>query len=72
MRTTFVSTLSLLNSTRTNAAKLQTPITAGACIVGTGFTANAERVDSWVPITLGATGAVLVVGLLIDILMPRR
>jgi predicted unusual protein kinase regulating ubiquinone biosynthesis (AarF/ABC1/UbiB family) len=54
------------------ARRVSVAITAGACIVGTGFTANAERVDSWVPITLGATGAVLVVGLLVDILTPRR
>jgi predicted unusual protein kinase regulating ubiquinone biosynthesis (AarF/ABC1/UbiB family) len=53
------------------ARRVALAITAGACIVGTGFTANAERVDAWVPVTLGAVGAALTAGLLVDLFFRR-
>jgi predicted unusual protein kinase regulating ubiquinone biosynthesis (AarF/ABC1/UbiB family) len=62
----------LEDTIRIAARRVSIAITAGACIVGAGFTANAARVDAWVPTTLGAVGAALVIGLVVDILKPRR
>ena len=56
---------------RNAARRIALAVTAGACIVATGFTADVAAVDRWVPITLGTVGAVLAGGLLIDLLLRR-
>ena len=61
----------LEDTIRTAARRVALAIAAGACLVSMGFTANETRVDAWVPITLGTIGAVLTVGLLIDIFLRR-
>jgi predicted unusual protein kinase regulating ubiquinone biosynthesis (AarF/ABC1/UbiB family) len=65
--------LERLEATIRNAARrVSLAITAGACIAAAGFTANQGAVDTWVPITLGVVGGVLVLGLVLDILFNRH
>ena len=61
----------LEDTIRTAARRVALAIAAGACLVSMGFTANETRVDSWVPITLGTIGAILTVGLLVDLFLRR-
>jgi ubiquinone biosynthesis protein len=68
----FSGTQRLEDTIRSAARRVSVAITAGACLVATGFTADATRVGIWVPITLGAAAAVLVAGLVVDILWRRR
>jgi predicted unusual protein kinase regulating ubiquinone biosynthesis (AarF/ABC1/UbiB family) len=68
----FTGTDRLEDTIRTAARRVSLAITAGACLVGTGFTADAVAVDNWVPVTLGTVGGVLATGLLLDILLRRH
>jgi predicted unusual protein kinase regulating ubiquinone biosynthesis (AarF/ABC1/UbiB family) len=53
------------------ARRVSLAITAGACLVGMGFTADSTQVGSWVPITLGTVGGVIAAGVILDILRRR-
>ena len=52
---------------RNAARRVALAVTGGACIIGAAFTASAERVGDWVPVTLGAAGAMLVTALVVDL-----
>ena len=47
--------------------RLSLGITAGASLLGAAMTAASDRVAAWVPSSLGALGAALTLGLLIDL-----
>ncbi len=47
--------------------RLSLGITAGAALLGAAMTASSERVAAWVPQSLGALGAALTLGLLVDL-----
>ena len=47
--------------------RLSLGITAGASLLGSAMTASSDRVAAWVPASLGALGAILTLGLLIDL-----
>lgn len=68
----FTGTGRLEDTIRSAARRVSVAITAGALLVAMGFTADATRVETWVPVTLGAVGGVLIVGLMVDILWRRR
>jgi ubiquinone biosynthesis protein len=46
-------------------------LTAGAAILASGLTAISARVPGWVPITFGVVGALLTLGLLLDLFRER-
>jgi ubiquinone biosynthesis protein len=46
-------------------------LTAGAAILASGLTAMSVRVPGWVPITFGIVGALLTLGLLVDLFRER-
>jgi predicted unusual protein kinase regulating ubiquinone biosynthesis (AarF/ABC1/UbiB family) len=46
-------------------------LTAGAAILASGLTAMSVRVPGWVPITFGVLGALLTMGLLLDLFRRR-
>jgi ubiquinone biosynthesis protein len=56
---------------RVTGRRLAIAVTAAAALVAMGTTAAASRVANWVPISLGALGAVLTVLLLVDLLRRR-
>ncbi|MBA3691334.1 MAG: universal stress protein [Actinobacteria bacterium] len=47
--------------------RLSLGITAGASLLGAAMTASSDRVAAWIPASLGALGAILTLGLLIDL-----
>jgi predicted unusual protein kinase regulating ubiquinone biosynthesis (AarF/ABC1/UbiB family) len=47
--------------------RLALALTAGAALLGTGITAVSGRVAGWVPVTFGVVGAVLTLGLIVDL-----
>ncbi len=60
--------LEQLERTIRNAARrVSLAVVAGACIIGAAFTASAEQVDTWVPVTLGTVGGVVTAMLLVDL-----
>ena len=56
---------------RNAARRVALAIVAGACLVAMGFTADATRVGEWVPVTLGAVGGAVMIGVLVDIIRGR-
>jgi predicted unusual protein kinase regulating ubiquinone biosynthesis (AarF/ABC1/UbiB family) len=56
---------------RNAARRVALAIVAGGCLVSMGYTADATRVDGWVPLALGVAGAVFALGLLVDIVRRR-
>jgi hypothetical protein len=63
--------LPLDQTIRVTGRRLAIAVVAAAALVAMGNTAAASRVHNWVPISLGALGAVLVVALLADLLRRR-
>jgi predicted unusual protein kinase regulating ubiquinone biosynthesis (AarF/ABC1/UbiB family)/nucleotide-binding universal stress UspA family protein len=47
--------------------RLSLGITAGAALLGSAMTASSDRVAAWIPASLGALGAALTFGLLVDL-----
>jgi predicted unusual protein kinase regulating ubiquinone biosynthesis (AarF/ABC1/UbiB family)/nucleotide-binding universal stress UspA family protein len=47
--------------------RLSLGITAGAALLGSAMTASSDRVAAWIPASLGALGAALTLGLLVDL-----
>lgn len=68
----FTGTEKLEVTIRNAARRVSIGIVAGTCIIATGVTADSQTVGSWLPITLGIIGAVLAVGLVLDILRGNR
>jgi ubiquinone biosynthesis protein len=62
----------LEDTVRRAGRRLSIGVIAGAALLGTAITASSSRVASWVPVTLGAIGAVFVGGLLADLLRRNR
>lgn len=62
----------LEDTVRRAGRRLSLGITAGASLLGAAMTASAVRVATWVPISLGILGGVLVAGLLVDLLRRNR
>jgi ubiquinone biosynthesis protein len=52
--------------------RLAVGLIAGAALLGTAITASSTHVARWVPVALGAIGAVFVGGLVIDLLRRNR
>jgi hypothetical protein len=57
----------LEDTIRRAGRRLSLGITAGAALLGSAMTASAAHVAGWIPASLGALGAVLTVGLLVDL-----
>jgi predicted unusual protein kinase regulating ubiquinone biosynthesis (AarF/ABC1/UbiB family) len=57
----------LEDTIRRAGRRLSLGITAGAALLGSAMTASAAHVAGWIPAILGALGAVLTVGLLVDL-----
>ncbi len=68
----FTGTERLEVTIRNAARRVSVGIVAGTCIIATGVTADSHVVGSWLPITLGIVGAVLAIGLMLDILRGNR
>ena len=51
--------------------RLAIGLTAGAMLLASGLTAQAARVDAWVPAAFGVAGALLTVAMLVDIVRKR-
>jgi ubiquinone biosynthesis protein len=47
--------------------RLSLGITAGASLLGSAMTASSDRVAAWIPASLGVLGALLTLGLLVDL-----
>ena len=67
----FTGTERLEDTIRRGARRLALAITGGTCIVAAGITADAD-VGAWVPLTLATFGGALAVGLVADLVWPRR
>jgi ubiquinone biosynthesis protein len=52
--------------------RLALAFSAAGALLGTAITATSARVAGWVPIVLAATGGLLAVGLIVDLLRGRR
>jgi ubiquinone biosynthesis protein len=57
---------------RAAGRRLATGLVAGAALLGTAITAVSDRVEWWVPVGLGAVGAVFTVGLFVDLVRRPR
>jgi predicted unusual protein kinase regulating ubiquinone biosynthesis (AarF/ABC1/UbiB family) len=68
----FTGTERLEDTIRNAARRFSLAIVAGTCIVATGVTADSAKVGTWVPVTLGAIGGALIVGLALDLVFGRR
>ena len=68
----FSGTEKLELTIRNAARRVALGILAGTCIIATGVTADSKAVGNWVPLTLGIVGAVLAVGLVLDMLRSRQ
>jgi predicted unusual protein kinase regulating ubiquinone biosynthesis (AarF/ABC1/UbiB family)/nucleotide-binding universal stress UspA family protein len=62
----------LESTIRAAGRRLATGLVAGAALLGTAITAVSTRVEWWVPVGLGAVGAVFTVGLFVDLLRRPR
>lgn len=51
--------------------RLALALTAGAAVLASGLTAVSDKAPVWVPIAFGATGALLTLGMLVDIVRKR-
>ncbi len=63
---------SLERTVRRAGRRLAIGLVAAAALLGTAITATSTKVDSWVPLTLGAVGLLFVVGLVVDLVRDRR
>jgi ubiquinone biosynthesis protein len=63
---------SLERTVRRAGRRLAIGLVAAAALLGTAITATSTRVDTWVPLTLGAVGLLFVIGLLMDLVRDRR
>jgi len=63
---------SLERTVRRAGRRLAIGLVASAALLGTAITATSTRVDTWVPLTLGAIGLLFVVGLVMDLVRDRR
>jgi predicted unusual protein kinase regulating ubiquinone biosynthesis (AarF/ABC1/UbiB family) len=68
----FSGTEKLEATIRNAARRVALGILAGTCIIATGVTADSKAVGTWVPLTLGIVGAILAVGLVVDLLRSRH
>jgi ubiquinone biosynthesis protein len=62
----------LEDTLRATGRRLALAIAAGSAFVATSATADSVAVGSWVPVTLGALGGGLTLGLLYDLIFRRR
>jgi len=63
---------SLERTVRRAGRRLAIGLVASAALLGTAITATSTRVDTWVPLTLGAIGLLFVIGLVMDLVRDRR
>ncbi len=63
---------SLERTVRRAGRRLAIGLVAAAALLGTAITATSTRVDTWVPLTLGAVGLLFVVALVVDLVRDRR
>jgi ubiquinone biosynthesis protein len=68
----FRGTERLEDTIRRAGRRLALAITAGGVLLATALTAASDRVASWVPITLGVVGGVLLAWLFVDLARRRR
>jgi predicted unusual protein kinase regulating ubiquinone biosynthesis (AarF/ABC1/UbiB family) len=68
----FRGTERLEDTIRRAGRRLALAITSGGALLATSLTAASDRVATWVPITLGTAGGLLLGGLLLDLLRRRR
>ncbi len=61
-------TAGLEETIRRAARSLALAATGGAALVATGFTASTDQVGTWVPVTLGSAGGVLIALMFFDLL----
>jgi ubiquinone biosynthesis protein len=67
----FTGTERIEDTIRRAARRLALALTGGTCIVSAAITAD-KAVGSWVPLALGTFGGVLAVGLVLDLIWPKR
>jgi predicted unusual protein kinase regulating ubiquinone biosynthesis (AarF/ABC1/UbiB family) len=63
---------SLEDTIRRAGRRLALGLIAGAAVLASGLTANSDRVAGWVPAAFGLAGAVLTVGLIVDLARRNR
>jgi ubiquinone biosynthesis protein len=63
---------SLEDTIRRAGRRLALGLTAGAAVLASGLTANSTRLAAWVPLTFGIAGAVLTLGLIVDLARRNR
>jgi predicted unusual protein kinase regulating ubiquinone biosynthesis (AarF/ABC1/UbiB family) len=68
----FRGTGPLEDTIRMAARRLALAVTAAGALVATGTTAASTHVADWVPITLGAVGGALTIGLILELFSKRR
>jgi predicted unusual protein kinase regulating ubiquinone biosynthesis (AarF/ABC1/UbiB family) len=56
---------------RNAARRVSLAVVAGACLGSAGITAGSSSVGEWVPLAFGVFGAVLIAGLLVDLVRRR-
>ncbi len=64
--------VTLESALRAASRRLSLGMAAGFALLASAVTAAAERVEPWISIAFGATGGVLIVALLIDVLRDKR
>jgi predicted unusual protein kinase regulating ubiquinone biosynthesis (AarF/ABC1/UbiB family) len=67
----FTGTERLEDTIRRAARRLALALTAGTCIVAAAITVDSDA-GSWVPLTLGIFGGALALGLVVDLVWPKR
>jgi predicted unusual protein kinase regulating ubiquinone biosynthesis (AarF/ABC1/UbiB family) len=68
----FRGTERLEDNIRRAGRRLSLALTAGGALVASAITASSTHVGGWVPVTLGAAGGALTVGLVADLVRRRR
>jgi ubiquinone biosynthesis protein len=63
---------SLEDTIRRAGRRLALGLTAGAALLASGLTALSTRVAGWVPVTFGIAGAILTLGLIVDLARRNR
>jgi predicted unusual protein kinase regulating ubiquinone biosynthesis (AarF/ABC1/UbiB family)/nucleotide-binding universal stress UspA family protein len=63
---------SLEDTIRRAGRRLALGLIAGAAVLASGLTANSDRVAGWVPLAFGLAGAVLTLGLIVDLARRNR
>jgi predicted unusual protein kinase regulating ubiquinone biosynthesis (AarF/ABC1/UbiB family)/nucleotide-binding universal stress UspA family protein len=64
--------VSLERTVHAAGRRLALGVVAAAALLGTAIVATSSRVAAWVPITLGAVGAIFTLGLLLDLVRKRN